>query len=80
MESAGRTVELRLAVRAAFLLLLLRDFLRFGWMEGAPSDSLKMADEGVSVDSMAGRRGAGGVERAAWGHESSSCGFHTGVG
>ena len=45
----------------AFLLLLLRDFLCFGWVEGAPGGSFAMASAGVSANSMAGRRGGGGA-------------------
>ena len=61
MGAARRDAECDWLCGAAFLLLLLRDFLCFGWVEGAPGESFKMADEGASADSMAGRRGGGGA-------------------
>ena len=41
-------------------LLLLQDFLCFGWVEGAPGDSFVMAGAGVSANSKTGRRDVGG--------------------
>ena len=60
-RSAWRDAELLLAVRAAFLLLLLLDFWRLGGWEEAPEDGIKMAGVGAGDASVAGRRDAGGA-------------------
>ena len=54
-RSAWRDAEFLLAERAAFLLLLLRDFKRLGGWEGAPEGGIKMAGVGAGEASVDGR-------------------------
>ena len=58
-RSAWWDAAFLLAERAAFLLLLLRDFKRLGGWEGAPEGGIKMAGVGAGEASVDGRRDAG---------------------
>ena len=63
-RSAWVDAKFLLAERAAFLLLLLRDFWHLGGWEGAPEGGIKMASVGAGEASVAGRRDAGSAGSA----------------